>query len=135
MAARPATLSTMGLASWFATMPAPSLAPGELILHDERDAVVYRKAWAKVEGRFIVTNQRVLFYAKQNPVPFLRDLPIPAIDSPIAGARITPHEQLTGGIEVTPGRHAFDITFARGDVTVVETRDANLAALLSTANQ
>lgn len=135
MAARPATLPPMGLASWFSTMPAVALADGERIFHDERDAVVYRKVFAKVEGRLVITNQRVLFYAKQSPFPFLRDLPIPAIDSPIAGARITPHEQIPGGIEVTPGRHAFDITFARGDVTVVEVRDARLAAALAWSNQ
>ena len=120
----------MGLASWFSTMPAPNLADGEQVLHDERDAVVYRKAWSKVEGRLVITSLRVLFYAKQSPFPFLRDLPIPAIDAPLAGARITPHEQIPGGIETTPGRHAFDITFARGDVTVVEVKGANLASLI-----
>lgn len=116
----------VGLRDWFTAIPEVVLRDGERVLLDERDAVVYRKVYAKLEGRLIITDQRLLFYAKQSALPFLRDLPIPAIDASMAGARVSPHEQIPGGIEVTPGRHAFDVTFPRGDVTVVEVRDVSL---------
>ncbi len=112
----------MGFSNRFQVMPEPTLLDGERVILDEGDAIAYRRSFAKIEGRLLITNQRVLFYAKQNAIPFLRSLPIPAIDASLAGATIMPHEQIPGGIETTPGRHAFDITFARGDVTVVEVR-------------